>query len=183
MKKLLVGGLIWAAALTAGAGPQVALETSMGTITLELNDAQAPASTANFLRYVRDGFYNGTIFHRVIDGFMVQGGGFEPGMRRKATGAPIKNEAANGLKNSAGTIAMGRTADPHSATAQFYINLVDNAPLDYPSRDGWGYAVFGTVIDGMEVVRQIGKVRTTAGDMPTQDITIIKAHEVTKSAH
>ena len=95
----------------------------------------------------------------------------------------FRSEAANGLKNSAGTIAMARTADPHSATAQFYINLVDNAPLDYPSRDGWGYAVFGTVIDGMEVVRQIGKVRTTAGDMPTQDITIIKAHEVTKSAH
>ncbi|MCB1959135.1 MAG: peptidylprolyl isomerase [Rhodocyclaceae bacterium] len=183
MKTLLLGALLWVAAFTAHGAPQVVLDTSMGKITLELDETNAPLSTANFLAYVRDGFYNGTVFHRVIDGFMIQGGGFEPGMRRKNTRAPIKNEAANGLKNTAGSIAMARTMDPHSATAQFYINLVDNAPLDYPSRDGWGYAVFGNVIDGMEVVRQIGKTRTGMGDVPTQDITILKAHEVTPGAH
>lgn len=182
MKLLLAALFACTIAFAAHAGPKVLLETSAGNITLELNEKDAPLSTENFLRYVRDGFYKGTVFHRVIDGFMIQGGGFEPGMKQKTPGAPIQNEAKNGLKNRAGSIAMARTQEPHSATAQFFINLVDNDKLDYPSFDGWGYAVFGEVVDGMDVVRKIGKSETGQsgfhGDVPTDDITILDAREI-----
>src|SRR5678816_825205 len=144
----------------------VKLHTNFGEITIELDADRAPESTANFLEYVKDGFYNNTIFHRVIDGFMIQGGGFEPGMRQKTTGAPIENEAGvalkAGLKNELGTIVMARTPNPHSATAQFFINVKDNAFLDYrePSPQGFGYAVFGRVVEGMDTVMRISKVPT-----------------------
>ncbi len=142
------------------ANPVVEMKTSQGEIVVELFADKAPKSAENFVQYVKDGHYDGTVFHRVIDGFMIQGGGFEPGMNQKPTGAPIENEAENGLKNERGTIAMARTADPHSASAQFFINLAPNTFLDYPSRDGWGYAVFGKVVKGMDVVEKIGKVQT-----------------------
>ncbi|MBW7859740.1 MAG: peptidyl-prolyl cis-trans isomerase [Rhodocyclaceae bacterium] len=159
---------LWIAALlllgTLGsalaANPKVEVRTSHGVIILELNEKEAPISVDNFLKYVTTGYYDGTIFHRVIDGFMVQGGGFDAEMRQKPTLAPIQNEAKNGLRNVQGSIAMARTSNPHSASAQFFINLVDNRALDYPSRDGWGYAVFGRVISGFEVVQAIGKVAT-----------------------
>ena len=161
MKRLfaLAAGLLLSLSALA-AHPLVEMKTNMGVIVLELDADKAPKTVANFLQYVRDGFYDGTLFHRVIDGFMIQGGGFEPGMRQKPTRAPIENEAKNGLKNAAGTIAMARTQDPHSASAQFFINLVDNRPLDYPSRDGWGYAVFGKVSQGFDVVQRIARVKT-----------------------
>ncbi|MCL2022341.1 MAG: peptidylprolyl isomerase [Betaproteobacteria bacterium] len=163
----------------AFAEPVVALETSQGQIVLELDSAKAPESVANFLEYVRSGFYNGTIFHRVIPGFMVQGGGFTPDMAQKATRSPIQNEAANGLKNLRGSIAMARTQDPHSATAQFFINVVDNANLDNPSFDGWGYAVFGKVTKGMEIVDKIVAVPTRNHGMhqnvPAEPIVIQSA--------
>ena len=167
-------------AVTAwAANPTVELNTSAGTITLELYPDKAPDSVENFLGYVRSGHYDGTIFHRVIDGFMIQGGGFDVQMNQKAVRTPIRNEAKNGLKNTAGAVAMARTSNPHSATAQFFINLVDNATLDYPSPDGWGYAVFGEVTGGMDVVRQIGQVRTgTVGyyrDVPVEPIVIESA--------
>jgi peptidyl-prolyl cis-trans isomerase A (cyclophilin A) len=149
--------------LLAGAQAEttrVLMKTSMGDIELELDGDKAPESVSNFLKYVDQGFYNGTIFHRVMKGFMIQGGGFSQDLQRKQTNAPIQNEAKNGLKNSRGTIAMARTRAPHSATAQFFINHVDNANLDYPSFDGWGYAVFGKVTQGMEVVDQIANVPT-----------------------
>ena len=138
------------------------METSMGTITLELDDAKAPETVANFVRYAKDGHYDGTIFHRVIDGFMIQGGGFTKDMNQKETREPIRNEAMNGLKNLRGTIAMARTMVVDSATSQFFINLVDNAFLDFqnPTPQGFGYAVFGKVVDGMDVVDQIAKVKT-----------------------
>ena len=138
------------------------METSMGTITLELDDAKAPETVANFVQYAKDGHYDGTIFHRVIDGFMVQGGGFTKDMNQKETREPIRNEAMNGLKNLRGTIAMARTMVVDSATSQFFINLVDNAFLDFqnPTPQGFGYAVFGKVVDGMDVVDQIAKVKT-----------------------
>ena len=138
------------------------METSMGTITLELDDAKAPETVANFVQYAKDGHYDGTIFHRVIDGFMIQGGGFTKGMNQKETREPIRNEAMNGLKNLRGTIAMARTMVVDSATSQFFINLVDNAFLDFqnPTPQGFGYAVFGKVVDGMDVVDQIAKVKT-----------------------
>ena len=142
------------------ANPVVDMQTNQGDIRIELYPDKAPATVANFIRYVKDGFYNGLVFHRVIDGFMIQGGGFDRQMHEKQTRAPIRNEANNGLKNLAGTIAMARTNDPNSATAQFFINLVDNGSLDYPSFDGWGYAVFGKVIKGFDVVQTIGKVAT-----------------------
>jgi cyclophilin family peptidyl-prolyl cis-trans isomerase len=142
------------------AEPVVVLETSQGQIVLELDSAKAPETVANFLEYVRSGFYKGTIFHRVIPGFMIQGGGFTPDMAQKATRPPVKNEAANGLKNRRGSIAMARTNDPHSATAQFFINVVDNTNLDSPSFDGWGYTVFGKVTKGMEAVDRIAAVAT-----------------------
>ena len=141
---------------------KVTMETSMGTITLELNDEKAPETVANFVRYAKDGHYDGTIFHRVIDGFMIQGGGFTKDMNQKETREPIRNEAMNGLKNLRGTIAMARTMVVDSATSQFFINLVDNGFLDFqsPTPQGFGYAVFGKVTDGMEVVDQIAKVKT-----------------------
>ncbi len=163
------------------AGPQVRLDTSLGAITLELAEDQAPKTVENFLGYVREGFYDGTIFHRVIDGFMIQGGGFTADFQQKETRPPIRNEADNGLKNQRGTIAMARTGDPHSATAQFFINVQDNSALDYraPTSQGWGYAVFGKVVDGMDVVDQIRQVPTGAGgpggrfsDVPTSPVTI-----------
>ena len=162
----------------------VQLETSKGSMRIELDDAKAPASVANFLDYVRQGHYNGTVFHRVIKGFMVQGGGFEVGMKQKTSGAPIKNEASNGLKNAHYTLAMARTSDPHSATAQFFINAADNAFLDFRAENaqGWGYAVFGRVVDGTDVVDAIEAVRTGRkgmhDDVPLEDVTIISAHEV-----
>ena len=161
MKRILLGlaaTLVSVAALAAN--PLVEIQTNQGKIVAELYADKAPKSTANFVQYANDGFYDGTVFHRVIDGFMIQGGGFTQDMTQKATRAPIENEAKNGLKNTVGTLAMARTNAPHSATAQFFINLVDNAPLDYPSFDGWGYAVFGKVTQGMDVVQKIAKVQT-----------------------
>jgi peptidyl-prolyl cis-trans isomerase B (cyclophilin B) len=160
--------------------PLVKLETSMGEIVLELNPEKAPATVANFLQYVKDGFYNGTIFHRVINGFMIQGGGFDANMSQKPTRAPIKNEADNGLANDAYTIAMARTMDPHSATAQFYINVADNKMLNHrdKSPQGWGYAVFGKVVKGQEVVDKIKEVATgnlgMHQNVPVEPVTIIK---------
>jgi peptidyl-prolyl cis-trans isomerase B (cyclophilin B) len=162
----------------------VVLHTSMGDIKLALDAENAPATVANFLQYVRDGHYDNTVFHRVIDGFMVQGGGFEPGMKQKGTRAPVANEAGNGLKNTKYTVAMARTSDPHSATAQFFINVGDNGFLDYkgPSPQGWGYCVFGKVVEGQDVVDRIRAVPTaTSGfhqDVPRDDVVINKAEEV-----
>lgn len=159
----------------------ILLETTLGNITLELFENDAPETTANFKQYVEDGFYDGTIFHRVIDGFMIQGGGFEPGMDQKETRAPIQNEASNGLANNRGTIAMARTMDPHSATSQFFINLSNNDFLNFRSEtsDGFGYCVFGRVFDGLETVDAIKAVETTrrAGhsDVPAEDVVITKA--------
>jgi peptidyl-prolyl cis-trans isomerase B (cyclophilin B) len=159
----------------------VDLQTSAGAMRLELDDERAPATVANFLDYVARGHYDGTVFHRVIKGFMVQGGGFEPGMKQKAVGAPIRNEANNGLKNARYTLAMARTNDPHSATAQFFINTVDNDFLDYKSESGggWGYAVFGRVVTGTEVVDRIEAVRTGRkgfhDDVPLEDVRIDSA--------
>ena len=159
----------------------VKLETSKGDIVLELNKDKAPISVANFLKYVKSGHYDGTIFHRVINSFMIQGGGFDITMREKPIGAPIKNEADNGLKNALYTIAMARTADPHSASAQFYINVKDNRSLDHRGKteDGWGYAVFGVVVDGKRVVDEIKGVGTTRrgpyDDVPVQPVVIKKA--------
>ena len=146
---------------TAGAETtRVLMKTSLGDIELELDGDKAPKSVENFLRYADEGFYNGTLFHRVINSFMIQGGGFTPDMERKNNHDPIKNEAKNGLKNIRGSIAMARTNLPHSATSQFFINHGDNSALDYPSRDGWGYAVFGQVAHGMETVDRIADVYT-----------------------
>jgi len=161
--------------------PRVKLETSSGDIVLELNREKAPLTVDNFLAYVNDGFYNGTIFHRVIGNFMIQGGGFETGMKQKPTKAPVQNEANNGLKNDAYTIAMARTNDPHSATAQFFINVADNDFLNHtaPNPRGWGYAVFGKVVEGQDTIDAIKKVATgsKAGhqDVPNEDVVIIKA--------
>ncbi len=146
------------AATKASTLPQVSLKTSMGEIVLELDSEKAPKSVANFLQYVKSGFYKGTIFHRVINGFMIQGGGFDDKMQQKGTKPAIENEAKNGLKNQEYTVAMARTGDPHSATAQFFINVNNNSMLDYPGRDGWGYAVFGKVVQGMDVVDKIKQV-------------------------
>ena len=164
------------------ANPQVELHIAgMGVITLELDAEKAPQSTANFLAYVNKGHYNNTVFHRVIPGFMVQGGGFEPGMNQKGTDAPIQNEANNGLKNEQYTVAMARTSDPHSATAQFFINVSNNAFLNHtaPSAQGWGYAVFGKVVSGNEIVKQIEGTPTGRrgfhDDVPKTDVVIEKA--------
>ena len=181
--KPLLNRLLLAATLSLGmisgafaANPQILMKTSMGEIKLELYADKAPISVENFLRYVDEGFYSGTIFHRVINGFMIQGGGFEADLQRKRPHAPIKNEAKNGLKNKRGTIAMARTTDPHSATGQFFINHADNDNLDYPSFDGWGYAVFGRVTDGMEVIDKIADVYTTTrrgmSNVPEKEIVI-----------
>ena len=160
---------------------KVQLTTSMGNITLTLNDELAPKSSANFLNYVRSGHYDGTIFHRVIANFMVQGGGMTAGMKQKPTQAPIDNEADNGLPNTRGSVAMARTSDPHSATSQFFINVVDNAFLNFsaPTPQGWGYAVFGEVTEGMDVVDAIRQVKTGSSgfhqDVPKEDVTILSA--------
>jgi peptidyl-prolyl cis-trans isomerase B (cyclophilin B) len=162
----------------------VKLHTSLGMISLELNSEKAPITVENFLQYVKDGFFDGTIFHRVIDGFMIQGGGFEPGMSQKPVRAPIENEAANGLKNDAYTIAMARTPNPNSATAQFFINVANNSFLNFssPTPQGFGYCVFGKVTEGQDVVDKIKKVHTgsKAGhqDVPLEDILITKAEIV-----
>ena len=158
--------------------------TNLGVIDIELDPEHAPITCENFENYVESGFYNGTIFHRVIKGFMIQGGGFEPGMQQKPTNDPIKNEADNGLKNDKYTIAMARTNDPHSATAQFFINVADNDFLNHtaPTGNGWGYAVFGKVVAGQDVVDQIARVRTGTrgwfGDVPVEDVVIEKAEEI-----
>ena len=160
---------------------KVKLTTSLGSIVIQLEDEKAPVSSANFLAYVKQGFYNGTIFHRIIPGFMAQGGGFDASFNQKTTNAPIKNEADNGLKNKRGTLAMARTNDPNSATAQFFINYKDNSFLDYtsPTANGWGYAVFGEVIEGMDVVDNMAKQPTgnrgMHQDVPKTDIVIEKA--------
>jgi len=161
----------------------VKLKTNFGEITIELNEEKAPETVANFLEYVNSGFYNGTIFHRVIDGFMIQGGGMEPVMNQKAGNDPIQNEAANGLSNDKYTIAMARTPNPHSASSQFFINVADNDFLNHsaPTAQGWGYCVFGKVVEGMDVVDKIKKVKTgsQAGhqDVPVEDV-IIETAEV-----
>jgi len=163
---------------------QVDLQTSKGTIRIELDDVKAPLSSRNFLEYVDAGHYNGTVFHRVIPGFMIQGGGFEPGMKQKPTQASITNEANNGLKNDHYTLAMARTSAPHSATAQFFINTTDNGFLNFKSESpqGWGYAVFGKVVSGQDVVDAIEKVATGSrgghGDVPTEDVVIVSAKRV-----
>ncbi len=158
--------------------------TNKGSIDIELDEDKAPETCRNFKAYVKSGFYDGVIFHRVIPGFMIQGGGFTPGMRQKETNAPIKNEAANGLKNNRYTIAMARTADPHSATAQSFINVADNSFLNHtaPTPQGWGYAVFGRVVAGEDVVDSIARVPTATrgfyGDVPLEDVVIEKAEEL-----
>jgi len=158
----------------------IKIETSLGTIEIELDADKAPNTVENFENYVKDGFYDGTIFHRVINGFMIQGGGMLPDMSQKETKGNVKNEADNGLKNSLGTIAMARTGDPHSATAQFFINLSDNGFLDHtsPDQQGWGYCVFGKVSAGMDVVEKIKEVSTTTksghSDVPEDDVLITK---------
>lgn len=160
---------------------QVKLSTSHGAIVLELDAAKAPKTVENFLQYVRDGQFDGTIFHRVIDKFMIQGGGFDAAMQQKATRSPIENEAGNGLKNDAYTVAMARTPNPHSATSQFFINVEDNGFLNYssPTPQGFGYCVFGKVVDGQAVVDQIKKMKTTSRsghqDVPVENIVIEKA--------
>ena len=161
----------------------VKLHTNHGIITLELDAEKAPKTVENFLQYVRDGFFDGTVFHRVIDGFMIQGGGFEPGLKQKTTRDPIKNEADNGVSNKAYTVAMARTPDPHSASSQFFINVADNDFLDFssPTPQGWGYCVFARVVEGKEVVDQIRKVATGSrgmhDDVPVEDV-IIKSAEL-----
>jgi peptidyl-prolyl cis-trans isomerase B (cyclophilin B) len=163
---------------------KVRLNTTQGPIVIELDEENAPASSANFLQYVREGHYDNTVFHRVIDGFMIQGGGMEPGMKQKPTRAPIANEAGNGVKNRKYTVAMARTSDPHSATAQFFINVGDNDFLDHkgPSPQGWGYAVFGKVVEGTDIVDTIKGVKTGRSgmhqDVPVEDVVITKAEAI-----
>ena len=180
----VLAGLLLSAGVFA-ANPVVEMKTSQGTITLELYPDKAPKTVENFLKYVKDGHYKGTIFHRVIDGFMIQGGGFDANFREKNTRAPIQNEANNGLRNDTYTIAMARTMDPHSATAQFFINVKDNDFLNYssPSLQGWGYAVFGKVVRGQDVVMKIAKQPTGPGgpfptDVPRQTVTIMDVKQV-----
>ena len=162
----------------------VKLHTNHGVITLDLDAKKAPDTVANFLEYVKSGFFNNTVFHRVIDGFMIQGGGFEPGMKQKPTRKPVKNEAGNRLKNDKYTVAMARTSDPHSATAQFFINVADNAFLNHTAQtsQGWGYCVFGRVTGGSDIVDKIRKVKTGSRgmhqDVPVDDVIIQKAEEV-----
>lgn len=157
----------------------IKLTTNLGDILVELDAEKAPKTCANFEQYVRDGHYDGTLFHRVIDGFMIQGGGMTPDFTPKPTRAPVENEAKNGLKNLNGTLAMARTMDPHSATSQFFINVADNGFLDYPGQDGWGYCVFGYVVEGMNVVNAIRGVQTGTRhghqDVPVQDVLLEQA--------
>jgi len=187
MRKLFTSLTLVAACFisqAAIAGPKVEFKTTMGSFVVELDDVKAPKTTANFLNYVKSGFYNGTIFHRVIDGFMIQGGGFTPDLVQKPTDAPVASEASNGLKNNAYTIAMARTSDPDSATAQFFINVKDNAGLDYPNAMGNGYTVFGKVISGTQTIDAIRKVPTMVAsaprmgrmaDVPSKTVTIESA--------
>lgn len=178
--KFLAAVLGLCLSLTAhAANPMVEMKTNLGSMTLELYADKAPKSVANFLSYVKSGFYQGTIFHRVIDNFMIQGGGFDANLREKETAAPIQNEANNGLKNDIYTLAMARTSDPHSATAQFFVNVKDNDFLNHsaPNLRGWGYAVFGKVVKGQDVVMKIAKARTGAkgpfpSDVPQQTVVI-----------
>jgi peptidyl-prolyl cis-trans isomerase B (cyclophilin B) len=178
---LFLASFSLSASAEGGAAPQVQLETSHGNIVIELNREKAPKTVANFLSYVEEGFYNGTIFHRVIENFMIQGGGFDEDFQQKQTKSPVENEADNGLSNERGAVAMARTNDPHSATAQFFINTVDNDFLDFRGKapSGWGYAVFGEVVEGMEVVEKIRSVDTTMRgqhqDVPAENVVIIKA--------
>jgi cyclophilin family peptidyl-prolyl cis-trans isomerase len=176
LKKMLGLATALLFATAAQAATVVEMQTNEGKITLELDAQAAPKTVANFLQYARSGFYNGTIFHRVIAGFMIQGGGFTENLSEKSTRAPIENEARNGLHNRRGTISMARTRDPHSASAQFFINVADNGFLDYPGQDGWGYAVFGKVTVGMDVVDRITKQATSArggyDNVPLQPIII-----------
>lgn len=177
---LLTMGIAMSGDEAAAANARVTMTTSKGVIVLELDAAKAPKTVANFLAYAKAGHYDGTIFHRVIKGFMIQGGGFEPGMRQRPTNAPIENEADNGLKNVVGAIAMARTSDPNSATAQFFIDTADNDFLNFTARSdrGWGYAVFGKVVEGLDVVRAIESVATGRsgpyGDVPVEDVVIQK---------
>ena len=182
---LLISGIITSATTAYAANPKVIMTTNVGAITIELDADKAPKSVGNFLNYVQQGYYNGTIFHRVISDFMIQGGGFTPDLQRKPTNAQIKNEANNGLKNLKGTLAMARTSDPHSATAQFFINLKDNDFLNHRAANprDWGYAVFGKVIKGMNVVEKIRNVQTGSkgpfrSDVPQTDIIIEKVELV-----
>jgi len=164
--------------------PRINVQTNKGNFVITLDAEKAPKSTANFLTYVKEGFFDGTVFHRVIDGFMIQGGGFEPGMKQKQTHAPIENEANNGLKNDKYTVAMARTSDPHSATAQFFVNVANNDFLNFssPTPNGWGYAVFGKVTDGTDVIDTIRGVQTgNRGfhqNVPNEDVIIQKAEVV-----
>jgi len=168
----------------AAESPKVVFQTTAGKIIIELDAAKAPKTVANFIQYTNDGFYNGTIFHRVISGFMVQGGGFSEEFKKKPVRAPIKNEANNGLTNARGSIAMARTSNPDSATAQFFINLVNNGFLNHtsPTAQGWGYAVFGQVVEGMDVIDKIAAVRTARknghGDVPINNIVITSAEVI-----
>jgi peptidyl-prolyl cis-trans isomerase B (cyclophilin B) len=181
----LLFGIVGSAAAQQGGGtashPRVAFDTSKGKIVIELFEDKAPKTVANFLQYVKSGHFDGTIFHRVIPGFVIQGGGFTADMTQKPTKPPIQNEADNGLKNSRGTLSMARTSDPNSASSQFFINLKDNASLDHTgkSMQGWGYAVFGRVVEGMDVVDQIAQVRTGSkgghSDVPVEPIVVRKA--------
>jgi cyclophilin family peptidyl-prolyl cis-trans isomerase len=189
MLKILAPFLFLLSSVAWAANPQVEITTSTGSIVLELEPDNAPQTVENFLHYVKAGHYNGTIFHRVIPGFMIQGGGFMPDMQEKqASRPPLKNEAGNGLRNATGTIAMARTPDPHSATAQFFINVADNPALDFraPTREGYGYAVFGKVVKGMEVVQRIVKVSTAArpphADVPVKAVLIERMRVVDASA-
>ncbi len=172
------------AATAAPANPRVKITTSMGVIVIELDQQKAPVTVNNFLQYVRDRHFDGTIFHRVMPGFMIQGGGFVPGLREKPTRAPIRNEADNGLRHLTGTIAMARTPDPHSASAQFFINVNDNDGLNHTDKsfDGWGYAVFGRVVQGMDVAMKIVAVPTTTvgphENVPAKDVVIMKVEIV-----
>jgi len=169
MRKLFASLILMISCFTAQvalAGPKVEFKTTMGNFVVELDDVKAPKTTANFLNYVKSGFYNGTIFHRVIDGFMIQGGGFTPDLTQKPTDAPVVSEANNGLKNNTYTIAMARTSDPDSATAQFFINVKDNDGLNYPNAMGNGYTVFGKVISGTQTIDAIRKVPTMVAPVP-----------------
>ena len=187
MRKLFASIVFIASTLlsqAAVAGPKVEFTTTMGNFVVELDDVKAPKSTANFLNYVKSGFYNGTIFHRVIDGFMIQGGGFTPDLTQKSTNAPVVSEAQNGLKNNRYTIAMARTSDPDSATSQFFINVNDNVALDFPNSMGNGYTVFGKVISGTQTIDTIRKIPTMVApaprmgrmaDVPSKTVTIESA--------
>lgn len=178
LKYLLIASSLFFASLSAYAQPiLVELKTNQGPIVLELNSEKAPNTVANFVQYVKDGHYNGTIFHRVIAGFMIQGGGMDKNLNEKPARDPIKNEADNGLANNIGTVAMARTGEPHSASAQFFINVANNSFLNHTdkSQRGWGYTVFGKVVKGMDVVQRISTMPTDGGDVPIQTIVIESA--------